>query len=147
MNHFLFIYFYLFGLPGSSAGKESCNAGDPGLIPGLGRSTGEGIGLPAPVFVGFPAGSDTKESACNVGDLGSISGSGRSHGEGNGYPLQYSFISVCVSFILFLNLLVFRWPCRVFAVACGIFSWDRGAHSCGRWDQFPERGLNMGPVH
>ena len=30
-----------------SAGKESsCNAGDPGLIPGLGRSTGEGIGYP-----------------------------------------------------------------------------------------------------
>ena len=31
----------------SSAGKKSsCNAGDPGLIPGLGRSTGEGIGSP-----------------------------------------------------------------------------------------------------
>ena len=29
----------------SSAGKEFiCNAGDPGLIPGSGRSTGEGIG-------------------------------------------------------------------------------------------------------
>ena len=28
-------------------GKESaCNAGDPGLIPGLGRSAGEGIGYP-----------------------------------------------------------------------------------------------------
>ena len=35
------------GFPGSSAGKESaCNAGDPGLIPGLGRSSGEGIGYP-----------------------------------------------------------------------------------------------------
>ena len=35
------------GLPGSSAGKESaCNAGDPGLIPGSGRSTGEAIGYP-----------------------------------------------------------------------------------------------------
>ena len=35
------------GFPGSSAGKESaCNAGDPGLIPGSGRSTGEGIGYP-----------------------------------------------------------------------------------------------------
>ena len=31
------------GFPGSSAGKESaCNAGDLGLIPGLGRSPGEG---------------------------------------------------------------------------------------------------------
>ena len=31
----------------SSGGKESvCNAGDPGLIPGLERSAGEGIGYP-----------------------------------------------------------------------------------------------------
>ena len=31
----------------SSAGKESaCNAGDPGTIPGSGRSAGEGIGYP-----------------------------------------------------------------------------------------------------
>ena len=35
------------GLPHSSVGKESaCNAGDPGLIPGSGRSPGEGIGYP-----------------------------------------------------------------------------------------------------
>ena len=35
------------GLPGSSAGKESiCNAGDPGSIPELGSSPGEGIGYP-----------------------------------------------------------------------------------------------------
>ena len=37
----------LHGFPDSSLGKESaCTAGDPGLIPGLGRSTGEGIGCP-----------------------------------------------------------------------------------------------------
>ena len=31
----------------SSVGKAfACNAGDPGSIPGLGRSTGEGIGYP-----------------------------------------------------------------------------------------------------
>ena len=31
----------------SSVAKESaCNAGDPGSIPGLGRSAGEGIGYP-----------------------------------------------------------------------------------------------------
>ena len=36
-----------FWCPDSSVGKESaCNAGDPGLIPGSGRSTGEGIGYP-----------------------------------------------------------------------------------------------------
>ena len=33
------------GFPHSSVGKESaCNAEDPSSIPGLGRSTGEGIG-------------------------------------------------------------------------------------------------------
>ena len=33
--------------PDSSVGKEStCNAGDPALIPGLGRSAGEGISYP-----------------------------------------------------------------------------------------------------
>ena len=35
------------GFPDSSVGKESaCNAGDPGSIPGSGRSTEEGIGYP-----------------------------------------------------------------------------------------------------
>ena len=35
------------GFPGSSADKESaCNAGDPGSIPGLGNSPGEGIEYP-----------------------------------------------------------------------------------------------------
>ena len=35
------------GFPDSSAGEESaCNAGDPGSIPGMGRSSGEGIGYP-----------------------------------------------------------------------------------------------------
>ena len=43
-----------------------------------------------PVFLGFPAGSDSKESACNAGDLGSIPASGRSPGGGHGNSLQYS---------------------------------------------------------
>ena len=35
----------MLGFPDSSVGKEStCNAGDPGLISGLGRSPGRGIG-------------------------------------------------------------------------------------------------------
>ena len=38
---------FLWGSPGSSAGKEStCNAGDPGSIPGSGRSAGGGIVYP-----------------------------------------------------------------------------------------------------
>ena len=39
------------GFPDSSVGKESvCSAGDPGLIPGLERSAGEGIGCPLQYF-------------------------------------------------------------------------------------------------
>ena len=42
MTHFLKL-----GFPPSSIGKEiACNAGDPGSIPGLGRSPGEGNGNP-----------------------------------------------------------------------------------------------------
>ena len=64
--------------------------GDPGSIPGSGRSAGEGMGyLPTPVFLGFPCGSAGKECACNVGDLVSIPGLGRSPREENGTPLQY----------------------------------------------------------
>ena len=37
----------IYWLPGGSDGKASaCNAGDPGLIPGSGRSPGEGNGNP-----------------------------------------------------------------------------------------------------
>ena len=82
---FPFFFFCLFlNVP------STCNAGEPGSVPGSGRSPGEGNRLPTPVFLGFPFGSAGKESACNVGDLGSIPGLGRSPGEGNGYPLQYS---------------------------------------------------------
>ena len=55
------------GSPYSSVDK------DPGSIPGLGRSAGEGR-LPTPVFLGLPGGSGGEESACNAGDLGSIPG-------------------------------------------------------------------------
>jgi len=59
------------GFPESSVGKEStCSAGDPSLVHGLGRSSGEGIGYP----LQYSWGSSGKESAGNVGDLGSIPG-------------------------------------------------------------------------
>ena len=46
-NKFYFISFLFKDFPGSSAGDESaCNARDPGFIPGLGRSAGEGIDFP-----------------------------------------------------------------------------------------------------
>ena len=76
----------------SSAGKESaCSAGDHSLVPGSGRSPGEGISYPpTPVFLGFPGGSDGKESVYITGDLGLIPGLGKSPGGGPGNPHQYS---------------------------------------------------------
>ena len=42
-----FTYEIPWGFPGRSPGKEStCNAGDPALIPGSGRSSGGGHGNP-----------------------------------------------------------------------------------------------------
>ena len=44
--HFSRVHVYAL-VPDSSVGKEStCNVGDPSLIPGLGRPTGQGIGYP-----------------------------------------------------------------------------------------------------
>ena len=73
------------GFPGSSAGVEStCNAGDPPLIPGLGRSAEDVIGYPlqhswvslmaqlVKNMIGFNL------CVCKI------------PGEGNGYILQYS---------------------------------------------------------
>ena len=62
------------------------------LIPGLGRSPGEGHGNPLQYscLSDFPDGSDGKESTCNVENLSLIPGLGRSPGGGHGNPLQYS---------------------------------------------------------
>ena len=39
------------GFPGGSDSKESaCNAGDLSLVPGLGKSLGEGTGNPPSIF-------------------------------------------------------------------------------------------------
>ena len=77
------------GFPDSSVGKESaCNAGDPGSIPGLGRSTGQGIGHPLQYSWASPVAQPVKKPPA-VGGLGLIPGLGRSPGEGKGYPLQY----------------------------------------------------------
>ena len=46
LYHYLYIL-YIYGFPGGSDSKESaCNTGNPGLIPGSGRSPGEGNGNP-----------------------------------------------------------------------------------------------------
>ena len=79
------------GFPDSSVGKEfSCNAGDPGSIPGLGRSAGEGIGYRLQYSWASLVAQQVKNPPAMRVDLGSIPGLGRSPGEGKGYPLQYS---------------------------------------------------------
>ena len=47
-HSFIYLFIYYMGFPGGSAlSKEfACNAGDPGLIPRLGRCPGEGNGNP-----------------------------------------------------------------------------------------------------
>ena len=83
----------ILGFPDSSVGKESaCIAGNPGLIPGSGRSVGEGIGYPLQYSWASLVAQLVKKNppAMWEGDLGSIPGLGRSPGEGKGYPLQHS---------------------------------------------------------
>ena len=47
LDPILYIVVYIWGFPGGSDGKEStCNAGDLGSIPGLGRYPREGHGNP-----------------------------------------------------------------------------------------------------
>ena len=78
------------GFPDSSVGKESaCSAGDPGSIPGLGRSAGKGMDYPLQYRWASLVAQLVKNPP-NVGGLGSIPGLGISPGEGNSYPLQYS---------------------------------------------------------
>ena len=95
------------------------DAKDTGLIPGSGRSPGEGNGSPLQYsclenlmdseglfILGFPGDSAGKESTCNVEALGLIPGLGRSLGEGNGYPLQYSGLRI----LGVTNLLLLLFP-------------------------------------
>ena len=57
------------GISGSSAGKESaCNAGDPGSVPGMGRSPGEGEGHPLQY-----SGLENSMDCCPLGSVHGIS--------------------------------------------------------------------------
>ena len=79
------------GFPDSSVGKESaCNARDPSLIPGSGRSAGDGIGYPlqyswaslvAQLVNNLPAVRETWVRSLGWEDP---------LGEGKGHPLQHS---------------------------------------------------------
>ena len=75
------------GFPHRSVGKEfACNAGDPGSIPGSGRSAGEGIGYPfqyswASLVAQLVKNPPTMRETWVQSLLESCPG------EGNGYPL------------------------------------------------------------
>ena len=77
--------------PDNSVGKEStCNAEDPGSIPGLGRSTGEGIGY-SPQYSWTSLVAQLVKNPLAMWETWCwIPGLGRSPGEGKGYPLQQS---------------------------------------------------------
>ena len=78
------------GFPDSSIVKESaCNAGDPGLIPGLGRSPGEGIDYPLQYFWASLV-AQLLRICLQCGRPGFKPWVGKIPGEGKGYPLQYS---------------------------------------------------------
>jgi len=66
------------------------HVGDPSLIPGAGRSPGEGTGYPPQYSWASLVIQIVKESSCNVGDLGSIPGLGRFPAGGHGNPLPHS---------------------------------------------------------
>ena len=89
------------GFPNRSAGKEfTCNAGDPGSIPGWGRSPGEGIGCPLKYSWASLVAQLVIESSCNARDLGSIPGLGRPPGKGKSYPLQCSGLENSTDYIV-----------------------------------------------
>ena len=72
--------------PDCSVGKQSaCNAGDPGSIPGSGRSPGEGIGHP--LQYSWPS---LVVQLVNEGDLSPVPGLERVPRKGKGYSFQYS---------------------------------------------------------
>ena len=60
------------------------------MIPGSGRSPGEGIGYLLQYAWASLVVQTSKESTCNAGDLGSIPGLERFPEGGHGNPLQYS---------------------------------------------------------
>ena len=70
--------------------EPACNAGDRGLIPGLGRSPGEGRGSPLQwSWASLVAQTVRNPPAMQETWVGSL-GLGRSPGEWHGQPLQYS---------------------------------------------------------
>ena len=73
-----------------SVKKSAYNTGAPSLIPGSGRSSGEGIGYPLQCSWASLVAQLVKNPPANERDLGVIPGLGRS--KGKGYPLKSSIL-------------------------------------------------------
>ena len=123
-------YPLMLGFPDSSAGKEStCNAGNPGSIPGSGRSTGEGIGYPLQYsWVSLMVQLVKNSPAMRETWIRSL-GWEDSPGEGKGYPLQDSGLENSLDCIVHgvtqLQLVTehsctHTWPPRCLSVTHGL---------------------------
>ena len=91
MFNYKHAYAFIMGFPGGSAGKEStCNTGDLGSIPGLGRSPGEGNGYSL-LYSGLENSMD-----CMI------------HGVAKNQTLLSDFtLLLCIYYMLFCNHLSF----------------------------------------
>ena len=89
------------------------------MIPGLGRSNGEGIGYPLQYSWASPVGQLVKNPPAMWGDQGLIPGLGRSPGEEKGYPSQYSGLEN------FMDCIVHRFT----------KSWTRLSYFVSLWEE------------
>ena len=83
------VYFFQASLITELVKNLSAMQENPGLIPGSGRSTREGIGYSLQYSWSSLLAQMVKNTSA-MRDLDSIPGLGRSPREGNGCPLQYS---------------------------------------------------------
>ena len=92
---------FLFCCPDRSVGKESaCNAGDTGSVPGLVRSTGEGIGYPLQYFWASLVAQLVKNPPAMPEILNLIPRLERLAGEEKVYLLQYSGLENSMDYIV-----------------------------------------------
>ena len=89
--------YIMLGFPDSSVGKESAfNAGDPGLIPGSGRSPGEGKGYPLQ-YSGLENSMDLEPSSKSVGVAKSRTRLSSFHFTNRGWSVKSCFLMLLVS--------------------------------------------------
>ena len=139
----LLLNLLLFRLPNDSVGKESaCNAGDPRLIPGSGRSPGEELGYPLQCSWASLVAQMVKNPPAMQETRVQFPGLGRSPGEGIGYPLQCSWASLVAQMVKNLLVMWETWvrslgwedfdteygtPLQIFQYSCLENPMDRGA--------------------